>query len=155
MSEKQIDCPVCGRTFKDGRGLQGHLRFKHELTGQAKDRAMQEALAERDEDPDQLVAELEDQGPKPPYRDTVMQAAEQVREAKQRLREAKARRDAISDVSTRGGALSSLMGRDKHKREVKGDYLDRVDEEIEHWRSEVESRRDVLNNAIEKEAKSR
>ncbi len=27
------ECPICGDTFQDGRGLSGHLQFKHSLSG--------------------------------------------------------------------------------------------------------------------------
>jgi hypothetical protein len=33
MAVKNPECPVCGDTFKDGRGLSGHLQFKHGLSG--------------------------------------------------------------------------------------------------------------------------
>lgn len=28
------ECPICGDTFQDGRGLSGHLQFKHSLSGE-------------------------------------------------------------------------------------------------------------------------
>lgn len=33
MAVKDPECPICGDTFKDGRGLSGHLQFKHQLSG--------------------------------------------------------------------------------------------------------------------------
>ena len=33
MAVKNPECPICGDTFKDGRGLSGHLQFKHDLSG--------------------------------------------------------------------------------------------------------------------------
>lgn len=33
MAVKNPECPICGETFKDGRGLSGHLQFKHGLSG--------------------------------------------------------------------------------------------------------------------------
>ena len=33
MAVKNPECPICGETFQDGRGLSGHLQFKHSLSG--------------------------------------------------------------------------------------------------------------------------
>lgn len=33
MAVKDPECPICGDVFKDGRGLSGHLQFKHSLSG--------------------------------------------------------------------------------------------------------------------------
>lgn len=33
MAVKNPECPICGDTFEDGRGLSGHLQFKHGLSG--------------------------------------------------------------------------------------------------------------------------
>ena len=33
MAVKNPECPICGDTFQDGRGLSGHLQFKHSLSG--------------------------------------------------------------------------------------------------------------------------
>ena len=38
-----MECPICGETFKDGRGLHGHLRFKEGLQGEELDEVYQEA----------------------------------------------------------------------------------------------------------------
>ena len=38
-----MECPICGETFKDGRGLHGHLRFKEDLQGEKLERVYSEA----------------------------------------------------------------------------------------------------------------
>ena len=38
-----MECPICGETFKDGRGLHGHLRFKEGLQGEKLERVYNEA----------------------------------------------------------------------------------------------------------------
>ena len=38
-----MECPICGETFKDGRGLHGHLRFKEGLQGEELDRVYNQA----------------------------------------------------------------------------------------------------------------
>lgn len=38
-----INCPVCGESFEDGRGLHGHLRFKEDLSGEELEETFQEA----------------------------------------------------------------------------------------------------------------
>ena len=38
-----MQCPICGDTFKDGRGLHGHLRFKEGLQGEELKRVYNEA----------------------------------------------------------------------------------------------------------------
>lgn len=34
MATKDPECPICGDVFVDGRGLSGHLQFKHDLSGE-------------------------------------------------------------------------------------------------------------------------
>jgi hypothetical protein len=38
-----INCPICGESFEDGRGLHGHLRFKENLSGEELEETFQEA----------------------------------------------------------------------------------------------------------------
>ena len=38
-----INCPICGESFKDGRGLHGHLRFKEDLSGEELEETFQQA----------------------------------------------------------------------------------------------------------------
>lgn len=33
VAVRNPECPICGETFQDGRGLSGHLQFKHDLSG--------------------------------------------------------------------------------------------------------------------------
>lgn len=33
VAVRNPECPICGDTFEDGRGLSGHLQFKHSLSG--------------------------------------------------------------------------------------------------------------------------
>jgi hypothetical protein len=33
VAVRNPECPICGDTFQDGRGLSGHLQFKHSLSG--------------------------------------------------------------------------------------------------------------------------
>lgn len=33
VAVRNPECPICGETFQDGRGLSGHLQFKHSLSG--------------------------------------------------------------------------------------------------------------------------
>lgn len=34
VAVRNPECPICGESFKDGRGLSGHLQFKHSLSGE-------------------------------------------------------------------------------------------------------------------------
>lgn len=34
VAVRNPECPICGDTFEDGRGLSGHLQFKHNLSGE-------------------------------------------------------------------------------------------------------------------------
>jgi hypothetical protein len=49
-----INCPICGESFEDGRGLHGHLRFKEDLSGEELEEVFQQAKdqsgGEEDED---------------------------------------------------------------------------------------------------------
>ena len=44
MAVKNPECPICGDTFKDGRGLSGHLQFKHSLSGNEHKEKMDEGM---------------------------------------------------------------------------------------------------------------
>ena len=46
---KNPECPVCGDVLSDGRGLNGHLRMAHQITGEEHQEIMDEALAEAEE----------------------------------------------------------------------------------------------------------
>jgi len=43
------ECPECGETFSDGRGLNGHLRMAHGIQGEEHERMMDQALKEAEE----------------------------------------------------------------------------------------------------------
>lgn len=45
MATLDPECPICGQTFEDGRGLNGHLRFKHGLDGEEFEEAMGEGMS--------------------------------------------------------------------------------------------------------------
>lgn len=46
MAVKNPECPVCGADhFKDGRGLSGHLQFKHQLSGKEHEKKLNEGMA--------------------------------------------------------------------------------------------------------------
>jgi len=44
MAVKNPECPICGDTFKDGRGLSGHLQFKHSLSGDEHSEMLDEGM---------------------------------------------------------------------------------------------------------------
>jgi hypothetical protein len=45
MAVKNPECPICGDTFKDGRGLSGHLQFKHGLSGEKHERELEKGMS--------------------------------------------------------------------------------------------------------------
>lgn len=45
-----VTCPICKDEFKDLRGLNGHLRFKHDLEGEELDRVYGKAKEEQREE---------------------------------------------------------------------------------------------------------
>lgn len=45
MAVKNPECPICGDTFKDGRGLSGHLQFKHGLSGEEHERELEKGMS--------------------------------------------------------------------------------------------------------------
>ena len=45
----EIVCPICGESFKDARGLHGHLRFKEGLQGEELKRVYEDAKRRRRE----------------------------------------------------------------------------------------------------------
>lgn len=53
MAVKNPQCPICGERFKDGRGLSGHVQWKHSLSGEERDEVVQEGLerGRREEQP--------------------------------------------------------------------------------------------------------
>lgn len=44
MAVKNPECPICGETFEDGRGLSGHLQFKHSLSGDEHKRELDKGM---------------------------------------------------------------------------------------------------------------
>lgn len=53
MAVKNPECTICGETFKDGRGLSGHLQFKHDLSGDEHERELEKGMSrgERQQSP--------------------------------------------------------------------------------------------------------
>lgn len=49
MASSRPRCPVCGDSFKDLRGLNGHLRMSHGVTGDEHEEKMQEARRSMEE----------------------------------------------------------------------------------------------------------
>lgn len=45
MAVKNPECPICGDTFTDGRGLSGHLQFKHGLSGEKHERELEKGMS--------------------------------------------------------------------------------------------------------------
>jgi hypothetical protein len=45
MAVKNPECTICGETFKDGRGLSGHLQFKHGLSGEEHERELEKGMS--------------------------------------------------------------------------------------------------------------
>jgi len=55
-----INCPICGESFEDGRGLHGHLRFKEDLSGEELEQTFQKAQEQSadEEDEDTLLQRI-------------------------------------------------------------------------------------------------
>lgn len=55
-----INCPICGESFEDGRGLHGHLRFKEDLSGEELEQTFQKAQEQSadEEDEDTLLQQI-------------------------------------------------------------------------------------------------
>ena len=55
-----INCPICGDSFEDGRGLHGHLRFKEDLSGEELEQTFQKAQEQSadEEDEDTLFQQI-------------------------------------------------------------------------------------------------
>lgn len=44
MATRNPECVICGDRFEDGRGLNGHLRFKHDLEGDELEEAQRKGM---------------------------------------------------------------------------------------------------------------
>lgn len=142
-------CPMCGETFKDGRGVSGHLQFKHGLSGDEHSEALEEAMS-RGQD-DRSAEGIP--GERKNYQDARMQAVEDLRFAKNRLQDAKDRKKALHESS--GGHTETTGWAANTWQEVKRETRQQIDEEIEDWEEEVEKRIEQLDSAIQAEVNRR
>lgn len=126
---KNLTCPECKETFQDGRGLHGHLRFKHDIYGEQLEKHMERAK-EMARDRDEHEREARPQDP-------IMAAVE-------RMARAKARKEAVEE--TAGGGLS--WPRPTTWQKVKGECYERCKEEYEEAK-------EALEKAMEKECERR
>lgn len=129
-----INCPICGESFKDARGLHGHLRFKESLEGRELERVFSEAK-------EQEAVEAEgsrssDGSSRAQFGDPVLQAAEQVRLWKGRMK--------AVEESKHGYSKPLVSERQRVKREV----WDRCKEKVEEAKQ-------ALDEAISREAERR
>jgi hypothetical protein len=144
-------CTICDETFKDGRGLSGHIQWKHQdLSEEEREELMEEGMSRGRESAaggaadDLNTAALR-------YSDPVMQAVERVREAKDRLEEAEARMEALKESS--GGTGLGPVG--TPWMNVKREAKQRCKDEIQRREEEVERRVEQLNEAIQQEVNDR
>jgi exonuclease VII small subunit len=144
-------CTICDETFKDGRGLSGHIQWKHQdLSEDEREELMEEGMSRgRESAAGEAADDLNTAALR--YTDPVMQAVERVRQAKDRLEEAEDRMEALMESS--GGTGVGPFGTKwmNVKREVK----QRCKEEIQRREDEVERRVEQLNEAIHQEVSDR
>jgi len=154
--KKDKECPICGDSFSS-QGLVGHLQLKHKLEGEELQEEYRKVVPAGGSSPPLSLNEMgKDSGSSGKassqrYEDPVMQAVERVRLAKKELQRAGERKEALSESS--GGGMS--WPRPTTWQRVKGEALDRFEEEIEQFQEKVERRIEELNEAIRKEKERR
>lgn len=140
MASKAATCPKCGDTFQDLRGLNGHLRFKHQMPKEE----VNEIVAEKKE---HIREREEAEGPTEPQNPIILAA--------DRLARAKARTEAVKEASGEGFSEgSNPLGGGYHKpyanmwQRVKG-------EAVKVCEKEEEEARKALNKAMQREVDRR
>jgi hypothetical protein len=143
-----IDCPVCGESFEDGRGLHGHLRFKEGLSGDELERTFEEAKSK------EARKEIRNEPGSPTeYDDPRMQAVENLRRAKDRLQKAKDRKEAFHESSGGHTELTGFAASDW--QQVKKETRLKIEAEIEECQEEVEKYTSRLDEEIRREVERR
>lgn len=148
-------CPICDETFKDGRGLSGHIQWKHQdLSEDEREELMEEGMSRGRESAaggaadDLNTAALR-------YTDPVMQAVERVRQAKDRLEETEDRLKALNECSHGSGVPVGNLHMGTKATKIVREAKQRCRDEIERREDEVERRVEQLNEAIQKEVNDR
>lgn len=140
MAAKSATCPACGDTFKDLRGLNGHLRFKHQFEKERVDELMDEAKRDVSE-------RREAEGEKPA--DSVMLAMDRMVRAQDRKELAEdvlkrmKKKNFVGDRWELGFLTSTIP-----EKEVAEEYVEKCEEELEEAK-------EALYAAIEREANRR
>jgi hypothetical protein len=142
-------CPVCGETFKDGRGVSGHLQFKHGLSGDEHREALDEAMSRGQDEESLEGVRLEGKV----YQDSRMQAVENLRVAMEQLERAEKRKEALRQSS--GGSTEITGIAVSTWQEVKRETREQIDEEISRMEERVEERKKQLDQALQTEVDRR
>lgn len=143
-------CPICQETFKDGRGLSGHLQFKHGLSGEDHEEKLEEGMSRGTEEvPTSGFASVD----RKLYQDDRMQAVENLRVAKKRLERAKERKEALHEAS--GGHTEFTGWAASTWQQVKGETREQIDDQITRCEEEIEKRKEQLDDAIQAEVDRR
>ena len=141
VAARPATCPECGETFKDLRGLNGHMRFKHNLPAEE----VNEIITEKKEAREREEAEI----PPPEPDQPVMMALD-------RLVRAESRRDAAEEL-LKAMKTKNFVGERWEigfltptipEKEVAKEYVERCEEEYENAK-------DALKTAISREAERR
>jgi hypothetical protein len=136
-----INCPICGESFEDGRGLHGHLRFKENLSGEELEERFQEAK-------DQSADEEES--------DPVLQHVKRVAlhhgisplEVVKKIRRPMATGSPWGDLELEGGGFFSQSEEKEAAEEMLSELEDRLKKEREKVGEE-------LNSILQKQIKEK
>lgn len=139
MAAKSATCPACGDTFKDLRGLNGHLRFKHQFEKERVDDLMDEAKRDVSE-------RRQAEGEKP--EDSVLLAMDRVQRCKARRQEAKK----VVKSAKRGGGMGAFPTSSVFSSSIEEDV---AEEYLEKCEEELEEAQEALESAIEREVRRR
>lgn len=142
---KNPECPVCGKVLSDGRGLNGHLRMAHQLTGEEHEEKMEEAMSQAEErQPD----------PAPPGVESLLSLVERVATHRgesplEVWRSIRKSQESLGDDYIEIEE-SKIFQDDTQEETAIADLLDEVEEALEKRKEDAEAQ---LHKTIETEVK--
>lgn len=139
MAAKSATCPACGETFQDLRGLNGHLRFKHQFESERVTELMDEAKQD-------VRERREAEGEEP--QDSVLLAMDRVQRCEARKKVARKVLKQTKRSESVGAFPTTNFFKTSLQQDVAEDYLEKCEEELEEAHEALES-------AIEREVNRR
>lgn len=133
-----INCPICGESFEDGRGLHGHLRFKEDLSGEELGKTFEEAKDESTREEDSILEEV---------KRVALHHGISPLEVVKKIRRPMSGGSPWADLDLEGGLIFS-----SEEQKVAKEMLSELEDRLE---KEKEEAGEKLNSVLEKDIKQR